>query len=259
MINTNDMGKAYDEMSDDYECFFCNWEEHKNKQSESYDNIIKSLNFNKSAKILDITCGIGTQIIGLYERGYKNIYGSDISKKQINRANELCTKHDCDIKTFVCDACEIDNITAKESKDIILSSSNSIPLLGGKDNIKTMLEKSFHALKKDGVFIANIRDYTNLVKTRPLIAEMGNFIKNNIEHIWYETADWKDEKTYLSDIYFSKINNNKITGKRYKFPEVYAVCKSDFIDLLNLVGFSDVKFYSDGYHNISRPIYIAKK
>ena len=59
-----------------------------NKPTLDVLNIIKKLNITKNAKILDLGCGEGRDIIYLLNKGY-NVLGIDYSKTVIAKCNEI--------------------------------------------------------------------------------------------------------------------------------------------------------------------------
>lgn len=49
------------------------------------------LPLNKNAKILDVGCGLGRQLLALWCSGYRNLEGIDISQAQVDLAQKLCS------------------------------------------------------------------------------------------------------------------------------------------------------------------------
>ena len=57
----------YDQMAEDYHLIYSNWEQAIHRQARALDNIIQN-RFDaspESLSVLDCSCGIGTQSIGL--------------------------------------------------------------------------------------------------------------------------------------------------------------------------------------------------
>jgi 2-polyprenyl-3-methyl-5-hydroxy-6-metoxy-1,4-benzoquinol methylase len=62
-----------------------------NENPDYWNILLKSFITNKiskSAKILDYGCGRGRNVINLNALGYKNVYGVDISRSNINYCNK---------------------------------------------------------------------------------------------------------------------------------------------------------------------------
>src|SRR5947209_2092319 len=76
----------YNLFVDDYHLIFPNWEKVVRDQGVTLKTFIrKEINEGASISVLDCSCGIATQAIGLALQGYK-ITGTDISPKEIERA-----------------------------------------------------------------------------------------------------------------------------------------------------------------------------
>ena len=62
------------------------WDETINRFSEGIEEIIKKFSLiQKPHSLLDVSCGIGTQAIGLARQGY-SVTASDISQAQVDLA-----------------------------------------------------------------------------------------------------------------------------------------------------------------------------
>lgn len=60
------------------------------------DFIEKEINYDKSLKIIDISCGTGRHSIELTKRGY-NMTGIDLSESQLKRAKKKAKSHNLKI------------------------------------------------------------------------------------------------------------------------------------------------------------------
>jgi glycine/sarcosine N-methyltransferase len=71
----------YDSLSPHYRLIFANWREAVVHHGEILDKLIRTqINISSTTSLLDCSCGIGTQAIGLALRGYR-VHASDISAK----------------------------------------------------------------------------------------------------------------------------------------------------------------------------------
>lgn len=78
------MPDFYDELAPLYHLVFDNWDASMLRQGQQLSALIES-EWQGRRKILDVTCGIGTQAIGLALRGY-GVTASDLSSGEIERA-----------------------------------------------------------------------------------------------------------------------------------------------------------------------------
>ena len=75
----------YDDMATRYDKLFLDWESESDEQAVILDRLFKDRGFDRTARILDCACGIGTQAIGLARLGY-DVTASDISDAELEEA-----------------------------------------------------------------------------------------------------------------------------------------------------------------------------
>ena len=91
----------YDELAPLYHLIYPDWNESVQRQGEKLARIIES-EWPGHHKVLDVSCGIGTQSFGLASRGY-SVTGSDLSAGAIDRARHEAAHRGADIGFSVCD------------------------------------------------------------------------------------------------------------------------------------------------------------
>ena len=77
----------YDRLGGEYHLIFGNWDEAVKWQGEVLDTLLRSETGRGSLSILDCSCGIGTQAIGLALLGHR-LTATDLSPRSIERARE---------------------------------------------------------------------------------------------------------------------------------------------------------------------------
>ena len=80
------MPDFYDELAPLYHLIYQDWDASIRRQGEQLSALIKT-EWPKSKRVLDVSCGIGTQAIALAQYGYC-VTGSDISANAIERAEQ---------------------------------------------------------------------------------------------------------------------------------------------------------------------------
>ena len=76
----------YDQLAADYHLVYQDWEAAIERQADALDQLIRST-CPGAKEILDCSCGIGTQAIGLALRGYR-VHGTDVSERSLDRARK---------------------------------------------------------------------------------------------------------------------------------------------------------------------------
>lgn len=111
-------------------------------------------------KILDIGCGAGRITFALYDLGYKNILGIDLSEEMITECNSIKGNRNANINFLVADAAKIpfeDN-----SFDVCIFSFNGLMTIPKYENRLCAVKEIYRILKSDGKFIFTAHDINNI-------------------------------------------------------------------------------------------------
>jgi len=157
----------YDNLASQYDKLFLDWQAETQEQAEILDRIFISSGFDKTSKILDCACGIGTQAIGLANIGY-NVTCSDISDGEIVEAKDRAAKNNVRVRFEHADFCALSD-TFTEKFDIIIAMDNALPHMLTSNDLNTAItldeqeqntEELKDAIKKDGAntYIASFTD-----------------------------------------------------------------------------------------------------
>ncbi len=121
-----------------------------------------------NAKILDIACGAGHFLYFIQSEGYKNSYGIDISKEQINLAKKMGVKNveESDFMEYL--PCY------KKSFDVI--TANDIMEHLKKDELMNFLDLLYRCLKKEGILIVTVPNAMSLFGASAVFADFTHEI-----------------------------------------------------------------------------------
>ena len=110
----------------------------------------------KDASVLDVGCGTGRTTFGLFDLGYKNILGVDITKKYVKIAKRIAKKDGKQIPF------EVGNVLAlafeDETFNAVLFSYNGLMTIPGAQNRKRAVSEIARVLKPNGVFVFTTHD-----------------------------------------------------------------------------------------------------
>ena len=126
-------------------------------ESEKY--VFNKYFTDKDKSILDIGCGAGRTTFALYERGYHNIIGLDLTPEMIDSARELNKKRATDIEFITGDATDL-NFT-DNSFDYALFSFNGLMQIPKRANRIQALKEIRRVIKPGGIFIFTTHDREN--------------------------------------------------------------------------------------------------
>ena len=155
----------YNSLASQYDKLFFDWQATTKEQAVILDRLFAESGFDRTARVLDCACGIGTQAIGLAALGYA-VTASDISDGELAEARERAEKNGVSIRFEHADFCALSD-TFTEQFDIVIAMDNALPhMLTGE-----VLEKAVRSMvgqtRPGGIFAASIRDYDSLLTEKP--------------------------------------------------------------------------------------------
>src|SRR5262245_61677997 len=150
----NETRDFYDQLADSYHLIFEDWDSSVARQAESLSSILTPL-VPANALILDVAAGIGTQALGLAQRGF-HVIGSDISTAALARARrEFGFRH--------LDACwSVADFRALPFRSgaahVALACDNALPHLLSLDEMETALRELQRCVCPGGIVLITMRD-----------------------------------------------------------------------------------------------------
>lgn len=157
----------YDAFAADYELVYGGrWDEAVERQGRLLDDLLQEV-VPGAHDILDCSCGIGTQAIGLALRGYR-VAGTDASEKQIARAREEASRFDVVCAFAVADFRDLSAVAG--SFDAVISCDNAVPYLLDDADLERALTQTRSKLRDGGVLVITMRDFDDALRDRPAVA-----------------------------------------------------------------------------------------
>src|SRR5512139_741485 len=117
----------YDQLSPYYKYIFQDWNASVERHAGILDGIIHEYFGDGVHSILDAACGIGTQTIGLAQKGYQ-LTASDISRKAIEKAQAETIQRNLDVTFQVADMRDLQKAFQTQF-DLVIACDNAIPHL----------------------------------------------------------------------------------------------------------------------------------
>jgi 2-polyprenyl-3-methyl-5-hydroxy-6-metoxy-1,4-benzoquinol methylase len=121
------VAQFYDDLAEDYHLLFADWKASLSWQADVLERVIWEHLGPGPRSVLDCTCGIGTQAIGLAARGFA-VHASDISPAAIARAEREAAALGVSLTTGVADLRTLDRQVPGEFA-VVLSCDNALPHL----------------------------------------------------------------------------------------------------------------------------------
>jgi|SRR5581483_8686117 len=246
------MSDFYDDLAPFYPLIYPDWRTAIGRQAAALDELIRE-QLGAAETVLDVSCGIGTQSLGLAEAGY-DVTASDLAPEAVARASVEAFTRGLRIHFSV-----VDMRRAFDHHgggfDVVLSGDNSVPHLLTDADISTAFAEFFACLRPGGLCIISVRDYGTIermgIRTVPIGVRRANGRKFTLMQIWEFESQIYDLTLYIVE----DRGERECTAHTFR-TRYYAITIPRLIELFEQAGFEDVKRIDDRFF---QPVIVARK
>jgi SAM-dependent methyltransferase len=233
---------AYDPLAASYSRMFADFEEMAAQQATTLSSIIeRELASGKPLRILDPTCGIGTQVLRLAERGYL-VTGLDICSKAVRRARREAFKKGLRARLQVADARSLGTLDEYDF-DVVLSMGNSLCAFDSREDVFRAINEMGQKLRHGGLLILGMRDYAIAILERPVRLDPALLCDDDGKwRLIYQVWRWIDETRYIADVRI----DDEGGGQVRESITCRAVMRNEVMDGLSAAGLVNVRWISNG-------------
>ena len=244
----------YDNMAAQYDKLFLDWHAAAQEQAALLDTIFPDNGFDKRAQILDCSCGIGTQALGLAALGYP-VTASDISDGELAEAAGRARKYGVKIRFEHADFCALSDVFS-EQFDIVIAMDNALPHMLTGEALESAVRSITGQIRPGGIFVASIRDYDDLLTGKPPYSPPYIHKTDNGQRVSFQTWVWNGDNYQLTQYIIDDEESLQIS----KFVcEYRAVRREELTNLLLLGGCREVVWKFPEETGFYQPIVIARK
>jgi SAM-dependent methyltransferase len=161
----------YDQIAMLYHLVYPDWNAAIAQQATALDAIIRKHVGPPPRAILDVSCGIGTQALGLAVRGHA-VTASDLSSAAVERARREAAQRNLAIDFTVADMRRCAEVHGS-GFDVVLSADNSIPHLLSDDAIRQAFDNFRQCIRPGGITILGVRAYLTEGRSSPQLVPYG--------------------------------------------------------------------------------------
>ena len=181
----------YDGIASQYDKFYLDWQAASREEAGFLDEIFREHGFDRSARILDCACGIGTQAIGLALLGYP-VTGSDISAGELAEARKRAAENHVELCLKQADYRALADVFP-EPFDIVIAMDNALPHMLSSDALEKAIDSIVNRLRDGGLFVASVRDYDRMLREKPVFSAPYVHKTENGQRVLFQTWDWVGE------------------------------------------------------------------
>ena len=244
----------YDSLATSYHLIFEDWDCYVERQASLLDSLLATRFSRHPLTILDCASGIGSQALGLAALGHR-VIGSDLSPAAIDRARQEAQARSLDIPFIVSDMTSLREVEA-DGFDAVLAIDNALPHLK-----PAQLDQAAAAiaskLGRNGVFLASIRDYEQMIVDRPRMQQPGFMGAPGNRRIVHQVWDWVDDRTYTVHMFIT-IESGSEWEARHFVSEYRCLLRGELTAILEKAGFADISWLMPNQTGYLLPLVLAQ-
>lgn len=230
--------KFYDDMAPLYHLVYENWDASIVRQANMLESVFKE-RWSDAIDLLDVSCGIGTQTLGLAAKGYR-ITASDLAPGAVGRAREEALSRGLDIQFSVADMRVAFDHHGKQF-DLILAGDNAIPHLLTDSEILDAFRQFYLCTREGGGCVISVRDYAvEHPAEEEGISFYGTRLDKGITYLVFRKREW-DGQVYLLSMYFVADDGSAQCTTHVMRSHYYAIGIERLCELMHQAGFTDVE------------------
>ena len=243
----------YDDLADDYTALHVDWPNSVRWQGEVLDRIIRGELGAAGQTVLDCSCGIGTQAIGLALGGH-DVLATDLSPASIVRARHEAASMGAALTFGVADftrlAEQVDGAFA-----CVLSCDNSVAHLHTDADLARFAAGVEAKLRPGGLALVSLRDYAVLWAERAA----GHPVRVGPGAISFQVWDWDAEGRSYELAQFTLRGEGESWQTACRRTPLRALRRDELCDALSAAGLGDVRWRTPDETGYYQPIVTARK
>jgi glycine/sarcosine N-methyltransferase len=238
----------YDELAGDYDALHADWPRSVRRQGELLDALIRGELGNAPQRVLDCSCGIGTQAIGLALRGH-DVLATDLSPGAVERAAREAAAMGAALETGVADFTRLPE-QVEGTFACVLACDNAVAHLHSDEDLARFAAGVVAKLEPGGLALVSLRDYA------PLAAERapGHPVRVGPGTISFQVWDWDDEGRTYELAQFTLRGEGEQWQTACRRTRLRALLGDELCGALVAAGLSDVRWRTPGETGYYQPI-----
>lgn len=255
-VAMDEVAAFYDGLAEDYTAIFRDWDAAVARQGERIDSLIRGHADGAGRSIIDPTCGIGTQAIGLALRGYQ-VTATDISPASIARARVEAERLGAPVSFAVADLRTLDDVVAGPF-DVAISFDNALPHLLTDDELAAALSILHGVLRPGGLLLASIRDYDALLEDRPTGEPARISGPEGARRLAAQAWQWaEDGRSYRLHQFIGREDPDGAWTLRHLETTYRALRRAELASLAQAAGFVDLAWLEPSGSTFYQPVLVA--
>jgi SAM-dependent methyltransferase len=242
----------YDELADDYHLIYADWDASMRRQGEALDGLIG----REHASVLDCSCGIGTQAIGLALRGHR-VTGTDLSTRAATRAAREAAERNVTLRTA---AADMRRLPFRNGRfDTVVCADNALPHLLTEQDVHAALAEMRRVLRPAGLLLLSTRPYDDLLRNRPASAppQVHRSADGGERTVTFQLWHWHEDGEHYDLEHFQLLPSGGEWRVKVRRTVYWALGRDRLAGLVTDAGFADPEWRMPQETGFFQPLLVA--
>ena len=233
------------------------WEASVREEGDALDRFLTDqMRLPGPYSVLDCTCGIGTQAIGLALHGHR-VHAADLSPVSIDCARKEAADFGVSMNFTVADFRAL-GATISDSFDAVISCDNAIAHCLEDDDLTAALASMKTRLKPGGLLLLSLRDYDALIADKPRFTSQHVQDRPDGRRIVFQLRDWSsDGRRYRAHQFLIKQIDDGYELKHFE-TEHRALLRNEIMVAVLSAGYEDAHWHGPEASGYYQPIVTAR-
>jgi SAM-dependent methyltransferase len=248
----------YDRLSPEYhDNMGWDWEAGARREGACLDQFLAGeLGRPGPYSLLDCSCGIGTQAIGLALQGHQ-VHATDLSTVSVDCARRESANLGVTVTFGIADFREL-GAAVSDTFDIVLSCDNSMAHCLIDDDLAAALTSMKTRLKPGGLLLLSLRDYDALVVNKPTFNSDHVHDRPDGRRVVFQVWDWASNgRSYRNHQFLLRETDGNYEVKHFE-TELRALLRDEIMAAVREAGYHDVRWHVPEASGYYQPIVTAR-
>ena len=250
------MPRFYDQLAADYHLVYADWDASVTRQGAALNAMIRTRLGGEPVSVLDCSCGIGTQAIGLGRCGHR-VTGSDISPAAVGRAAREAALREVRLPTAVADMRHLP--FADAAFDVVVCADNSLPHLLTEEDVLAALAEMRRVLRGGGLLIISTRPYDEILASRPASTPPQLAQTPDGRVVTFQLWDWHDDAERYDLELFQLLPDGDDWRVQVRRTTYWALTQRRLTRFVTETGFTEPEWTAPETSGFFQPVLTARK
>ena len=206
--------------------------------------------------VLDCSCGIGTQAIGLALQGHQ-VHATDLSEVSVDCARKEAVELGVEMTFGVADFRNL-GAAVSDAFDIVISCDNSIAHCLSDNDLSAALASMKTRLNPGGLLLLSVRDYDALIMDRPRFNNEHVQDRPDGRRVVFQVWDWDVDGRRYGIHQFLIVENDGSYELKHFETKLRALRRDEVMAAIRDAGYEKVRWHVPEESGYYQPIVTAR-